>query len=144
MTVKYNHFQQFFKLFYALVSILTIMVPYHESRLYWVHDPAPSPPRRMEHTKTVPPSDSSAPVFSKSSVSNSMVTVFPFPVILCAPLINQCLCVINMKTRRPPLLRAAQQELLSPHLFLRNTGGGGGDRLREQPIGIRLLVPLPQ
>ena len=40
-----------------------------ESRLYWIHDPTPSPPRRMEHTTTVPPSDSSAPISSKSSVS---------------------------------------------------------------------------
>ena len=82
------------------------------------------------------------PLFTAKPVS--LIPVFPFPVILCAPLINQCLCVINIKMRRPPLLRAAQQELLSPHLFLRNTGGGEGDRLREQPIEIRLLVPLPQ
>ena len=54
-------------------------MPYHGSRLYWVHDPAPSPPRRMEHTKTVPPSDSRAPVFSKSSVSNSSGNRVPIP-----------------------------------------------------------------
>ena len=49
--------------------------------------------------------------------------------------------VINVKMRRPPLLRAAQEKLLSPHLFLRNIGGVEGEMLREQPIGIRLLVP---
>ena len=49
--------------------------------------------------------------------------------------------VINVKMRRPPLPRAAQEKLLSPHLFLRNTGGGEGEMLREQPIRIRLLVP---
>ena len=85
------------------------------------------------------------PLFPANPVSPfPVVTVFPFPVILCTPLINQCLCVINVKTRRPPLLRAAQQELLSPHLFLRNTGGGEGDRLREQPIEIWLLVQPPR
>ena len=59
-----------------------IMVPYHESRLYWVHDPAPSPPRRMEHTKTVPPSDSSALVTANPVSLIPVLTVFPFPVIL--------------------------------------------------------------
>ena len=49
-------------------AIKTITVPFHESRLNWVHDPAPSPPRRMKRTVTVPPSDSSANS-SDSSVS---------------------------------------------------------------------------
>ena len=56
-----------------------ITVPFHESRLYWIHDPAPSPPRRMEHTNTVPPSDSSAPIFSKSSASISSGNRVPIP-----------------------------------------------------------------
>ena len=50
-----------------------ITVPFHESHLNWVHDPAPSPPRRMEHTVTVPHSDSSA----NSSVSVSSNTRAP-------------------------------------------------------------------
>ena len=47
-----------------------------------------------------------------------------------------CLCVKTVITRRPPLLRAAHQELLSPHLSLRNAGEGEGegDRLAEQPV----------
>ena len=49
--------------------ILHITVPFHESRLCWIHDPTPSPPRRMERTFSVPPSDSSAPISSNSSVS---------------------------------------------------------------------------
>ena len=56
-----------------------ITVPFHESRLYWIHDPAPSPPRRMEHTITVPPSDSSAPISSKSSVSIPSGIRVPIP-----------------------------------------------------------------
>ena len=56
-----------------------ITVPFHERRLHWVHDPAPSPPRRMEHIVTVPPSDSSvsvpsntrAPISSDSTSSHT-------------------------------------------------------------------------
>ena len=44
-------------------------VPFHESRLCWIHDPTPSPSHRMERTFTVSPSDSSAPISSNSSVS---------------------------------------------------------------------------
>ena len=40
--------------------------PFHESRLSWIPDSTPSPPRRMEHTFPVPPSDSSAPIPSDS------------------------------------------------------------------------------
>ena len=116
-----------------------ITVPFHESRLNWVHDLAPSPPCRMERTVTVPPSDS-----SDSSVSVPSDTRAPFPVTLCALIPNQCLCVRQVKTKRPPLLWAAPQKLLSLQLFLRNAGEGGGDRLGEQPIGIQRLVLLPR
>ena len=34
-------------------------MPYYDSRLNWVHDPAPPPSRRLEPTDTVPRSDSS-------------------------------------------------------------------------------------
>ena len=40
--------------------------PFHESRLCWIPHSTPSPPRRMEHTFPVPPSDSSAPIPSDS------------------------------------------------------------------------------
>ena len=64
----------------TIISIIIIItVPFHESRLYWVHDPTPSPPRRMEHTITVPPSDSSAPISSKSSVSIPSGNRVPIP-----------------------------------------------------------------
>ena len=56
-----------------------ITVPFHESHLCWIHDPTPSPPRRMEHTITVPPSDSSAPISSNSSVSIPSGTSVPIP-----------------------------------------------------------------
>ena len=46
----------------------SITVPFHESRLNWVPDPAPSPPRRMERAVTLPPSGSSANS-SDSSIS---------------------------------------------------------------------------
>ena len=59
-----------------IIYIYIITVPFHETRLNWVHDPAPSPPRRMEHTITVPPSDSSANS-SDSSVSVSSNTRAP-------------------------------------------------------------------
>ena len=66
-----------------------------------------------------------------------VVPVLPFPVTLRALIPNQCLCVRKVKTRSPPLPRAAHQELLSPQLPLRNAGEGGGDRLGEQPIEIQ-------
>ena len=50
--------------------------PFHESRLCWIHDSTPSPPRRMERTSPVPPSDSSAPIPSDSVHShNAKVSV---------------------------------------------------------------------
>ena len=54
-------------------------VPFHESRLCWIHDPTPSPPRCMEHTITEPPSDSSAPISSSSSVPIPSGTSIPIP-----------------------------------------------------------------
>ena len=45
--------------------------PFHESRLCWIHDSTPSPPRRMERTFPVPPSDSSAPIPSDSVRSHN-------------------------------------------------------------------------
>ena len=59
--------------------MLHITVPFHESRLCWIHDPTPSPPRRMERTFSVPPSDSSAPISSNSSVSIPSGTSAPIP-----------------------------------------------------------------
>ena len=35
-------------------------MPYYDSRLYWVHDTAPPPSRRLEQTDTVPHSETSA------------------------------------------------------------------------------------
>ena len=37
-----------------------VTTPFHESRLNWIHDPAPPPSRRLESADTVPRSDSSA------------------------------------------------------------------------------------
>ena len=53
----------------VVVVIIIITVPFHESRLCWIHEPTPLPPRCMERTFSVPPSDSSAPNSSNSSVS---------------------------------------------------------------------------
>ena len=91
--------------------------PFHESHLCWIPDPTPSPPRRAEQE---------------------------FPVTLCALIKIMCLCVNRVIPRRPPLLRAAHQELLLPHLSLRNAGEGEGGRLAEQSIKIERPVQLPQ
>ena len=52
-----------------MIIIIIMTIPFHESRLCLIHDSTPSPPRRMEHTFSVPSSDSSAPISSDSSVS---------------------------------------------------------------------------
>ena len=52
-----------------------ITVPFHESRLNWVHDPAPPPSRRIDSPNTVPHSDSS----DNSSVSVPRNTRAPIP-----------------------------------------------------------------
>ena len=50
--------------------------PFHESRLCWIPDPTPSPPRRAEQKFPVPSSNSSAPIPSDSVRShNSNVSV---------------------------------------------------------------------
>ena len=57
-------------------AILPVTQPFHESRLCWIPDPTPSPPRRMEQKFPVPPSDSSDPIPSGSVRShNSNVSV---------------------------------------------------------------------
>ena len=66
-------------IFYLFLIFNLITVPFHESRLCWIHDPTPSPPRHMEHTITVPHSDSSAPISSSSSVSIPSGTSIPIP-----------------------------------------------------------------
>ena len=63
----------------SLIIIIIITVPFHESRFYWIHDPTPSLPRRMECSSTVPPSDSSAHIPSSSSVSIPSGTSVPTP-----------------------------------------------------------------
>ena len=55
--------------------IFTITVPYYDSRLNWVHDPAPPPSRRLESTDTVPRSDSSG----NSSISVPRNILAPIP-----------------------------------------------------------------
>ena len=49
--------------------------PFHESRLNWVHDPAPPSSRRLESTNTVPRSDSSV----NSSVTIPRSVLAPIP-----------------------------------------------------------------
>ena len=48
------------------VYIYIATQPFHESRLRWIPDSTPSPPRHVEQTFPVPPSDSSAPIPSDS------------------------------------------------------------------------------
>ena len=52
-----------------------VTAPFHESRLNWIHDPAPPPSRRLESTDTVPCSDSSA----NSSVMIPRNALAPIP-----------------------------------------------------------------
>ena len=58
-----------------LLVNICITVPFHESRLNWVHDPTPPPSRRLESTNTVPRSDSS----DNSSVSIPRNALAPIP-----------------------------------------------------------------
>ena len=102
--------------------------PLYESHMRWIPDPMPSPPRCAEQEFPVPLSDSIAPIPSDSVRSRDIHVSVRKLVI----------------PRRPPLLRASHQELLSPHLSLRNAGEGEGDRLAEQPIKIGHPVQLPQ
>ena len=62
------------ELLYSTV-LINVTVPFHESRLNWVHDPTPPPSRRLESTNTVPRSDSSA----NSSVSVPRNILAPIP-----------------------------------------------------------------
>ena len=62
-------------------SMSIISQPFHESHLCWIHDLTPSPPRHMERTFPVPPSDSSAPIPSDSVRShNDKVSVRNAPI----------------------------------------------------------------
>ena len=112
-------------------SAPSVTVPFHESRLNWVHDPTPPPSRRLEATNTVPISDSSenssvsiprnilAPIPS-ASLHNSSVSVSSPPNPNNSP--NMCPSVRKVRMRCPPLPRAAHQQLLSPQLLPRNVG----------------------
>ena len=50
-------------------------MPYYDSRLNWVHDPAPPPSRRLEQTDTVPRSESSGN--SRNSVPRNILDPIP-------------------------------------------------------------------
>ena len=118
-----------------------ITVRFHESRLNWVHDPAhPQLAAWNVQLQCLPVIPVLTPVIPVSLFP--VIPVPPFPVTLHAFIPNQCLCIRQVKTRRPPLLRAAPRELLSLQLSLRNAGEGRGDRLGEQPIGIQRVVLL--
>ena len=52
-----------------------ITVPYYDSRLHWVHDPAPPPSRRLEQTDTVPRNESSGN--SRNSVPRNILDPIP-------------------------------------------------------------------
>ena len=115
-----------------IIIIIIVTAPFHKSRLNWIHDPAPPPSRRLESTETVPRSDSSvnssvpipknalAPIPSdslrNSSVSDPSV---PHPSNLCAQIPAICPSIRKVRTRCPPLLRAAHQQLVSPQLLPR-------------------------
>ena len=103
--------------------------PFHESRLCWIPDPTPSPPRRVEQKFPVPPSDSSTPIPSDSVRSrNSNVSVRKNSD-------NQASAISTSGSSGAPL---------TPYLSLGNAGEGEGDRLAEQPIRIGHPVQLPQ
>ena len=59
----------------TIIIIIIVTAPFHESRLNWIHDPAPPPSRCLESTDTVPRSDSSV----NSSVTIPRNTLAPIP-----------------------------------------------------------------
>ena len=104
------------------LSIYIVTSPFHKSHLNWVHDPAPPPSRRLESTDTVPRSDSRvnssvpiprnplAPIPVPLGIIPVFLTpVFPISVTLCAQIHAVCPSIRKVKTRCPPLLRAAHQ-----------------------------------
>ena len=98
----------------------------------------------MEHKNTVPPSDSSAPISSKSSVSIPSGNRVPIPRdSVRSP--DKSVSVRDKSKNEASAIatRGSTGAPLTP-LFLRNTGGGEGDRLGEQPIEIRQLAQLPR
>ena len=60
---------------HASVICLSVTAPFHESRLNWIHDPAPPSSRRLESTNPVPRSDSSV----NSSVTIPRSALAPIP-----------------------------------------------------------------
>ena len=58
-----------------MFAMYLVTAPFHESRLNWIHDPAPPPSRCLESTNTVPRSDSSA----NSSVTIPRNALAPIP-----------------------------------------------------------------
>ena len=112
-----------------------VTVPFYDSRLNWVHDPAPHPSRRLESTNTVPCGDFSgnssvsvprnilAPIPSASlNNSSDNVSSAPHPDNSVRSIPNMFPSVKKVKTRCPPLPRAAHQQLLSLPLLPRNVG----------------------
>ena len=116
----------------TMTSVLAFVThPLYESRMHWIPDPTPSPPRRTGMVYSDPLVKSSDPLSQ-------------FQVILCVPVMPPWNLIILVIPRRPPLLRASHQELLSPRLSQKNAGEGGGERLAEQPMKIQRLTQLPR
>ena len=127
---------------YTYIHINIVTHPLYESRMHWIPDPTPPPPRRtgMDYSDT-PVQSSDIPVQTRDNCVSPRDT----PVKSRMPgqnlVLPLCLLVIP---RRPPLPQAPHQELLSPCLSPESAGEGGEERLAAQPMRIQRPAQPPR
>ena len=116
--------------------------PLFESRMNWIHDPAPPTPRRtaMDYSDT-PVQSSDTPVQSRDTRVKSRDTHVKSRDTHTKSRDPLCLLVIP---RRPPLPLTPHQELLSPCLIPRSQGEGGEEGTAAQPMKIQRPAQPPQ
>ena len=116
--------------------------PLYESRMNWIHDPAPPPPHRtdMDYSDTTVQS-SDTPLQSRDTRVKSRDTHVKSCDTHTKSRDPLCLIVIP---RRPPLPLTPHQELLSPCLIPESQGEGGEEGTAAQPMKIQHPAQPPQ
>ena len=122
--------------------VTTVTHPLYESRMRWIPDPTPPPPRRtgMDYSDPLVQS-SGTPVQTRNDCLRPCDTPVKSRSAQTKSVLPLCILVIP---RRPPLPQVPHQEFLSPCLSPENAGEGGGERLAAQPMKMQRLAQLPR
>ena len=125
-----------------IIIIIIVNHPLYESRMHWIPDPTPPPPRRtgMDYSDT-PVQSSDTPVQSRDICMNPRDTQVKSRN---AHAKSRTSPVLTSDTQASAIATSASQELLSPRLIPESQGEGGGEGIAAQPMRIQRPAQPPQ